>query len=325
MGRNRLYQTLLMGLGIAAGVSAGAVYWNYRQDLQKAQERVASGSRIAETACGPIEYGTLGSGDPVLMVHGAGGGYDQGLSLAETFIGEGYHSIAPSRFGYLRTPLPEDASIAAQTEAHACLLDALNIPRAAVMGASAGAPSSLLFALQYPERVSALILMVPGLYAPSVQASEAPPVPEYVYDALMSTNLPFWLWMRAAPSSVITTLLATPPEVQARMTPADRERVYSFMQTILPVHSRRAGILNDAHVIPSQGRFPLEEVRVPTLVISARDDLYNTYPAAEYTAHHIPGARFAGYEEGGHALTGHEKEVRSEIMRFIGQHPPMGQ
>jgi 2-hydroxy-6-oxonona-2,4-dienedioate hydrolase len=324
MGRNRLYHTLLVGLGIAAGVSAGVGYWNYRQDLQKAQERVASGSHIAETACGPIEYGTMGSGDPVLMVHGAGGGYDQGLSLAETFIGEEYHSITPSRFGYLRTPLPEDASIAAQTEAHACLLDALDIPRTIVMGASAGAPSSLQFALQHPERVSALILLVPGLYAPSVQASETPHFPEYIYDALMSTNLPFWLWMRAAPSSVITTLLATPPEVQARMTPADRERIYSFMQTILPVDSRRAGILNDAHVVPSQGRFPLEEVRVPTLVISARDDLYNTYPAAEYTARHIPGARFVGYEEGGHALAGHEKEVRSEIMRFIGQHPPPG-
>jgi len=45
--------------------------------------------------------------------------------------------------GYLRTPMPADASAAAQADAHACLLDALGIRRAAVMGGSAGAPSAL--------------------------------------------------------------------------------------------------------------------------------------------------------------------------------------
>jgi pimeloyl-ACP methyl ester carboxylesterase len=51
-----------------------------------------------------------------------------------------------SRFGYLRTPLPADASAAAQADAHACLLDALGIRRAAIVGASAGAPSAMQFA-----------------------------------------------------------------------------------------------------------------------------------------------------------------------------------
>ncbi len=324
MAREGFYRGLLAGLGIAAAVSGGIVYWKYRQDIRQASERLESGSRIAETACGPVEYGTLGEGIPVLLVHGAGGGYDQGLSLAETFVGEEFHVISPSRFGYLRTPLPEDASIAAQTEAHACLLDALGISRVAVVGASAGAPSSLLFALQHPERVSALVLLVPGLYSPAAPASESPRVPESVYAALMCTDLPFWLLMQASPSTIITTLLATPPEVQERMTPDERERVHRFMQTILPVRPRKDGILNDAHVVLSQERAPLEEIDVPTLIVSARDDLYNTYPAAEYTAEQMPNARFVGFEEGGHAMAGHEAEVRSAVREFLREHSGAG-
>jgi pimeloyl-ACP methyl ester carboxylesterase len=97
-----------------------------------------------------------------LSVHGAGGGFDQGLELADPLARAGFRVIAVSRFGYLRTPLPPDASAAA----HACLLDALNIRRVAVLGTSAGGPSSMQFALRHPDRTAALVLLVPAAYAP---------------------------------------------------------------------------------------------------------------------------------------------------------------
>ncbi len=320
MARDDLYRDIVLGLGVAAGIAAGVVYGKYRQDIQKAQERLNSGSQILHTPCGSIEYGTRGSGYPVLVVHGAGGGYDQGLYLAESYVGEGFYCVAPSRFGYLRTPLPNDASIRAQVKAHACLLDALNITRCAIIGTSGGAPSSLQFAIEYPERVSSLVLLVPGLYAPDSSAgkvSGAPDVPEYVYDMLMSTDLPFWLLMKANPTILVTTILGTPESVINEMAPAERDELNRFMQTILPIHSRKEGILNDGRVIPVQGRFALEDCKVPTLLVSARDDLYNTYPAAEYTAQHIPNARFLGFERGGHILSGHEREVRSAVTEFL--------
>jgi hypothetical protein len=59
-----------------------------------------------------------GSGIPLLSIHGAGGGYDQGLANAAGFVGAGFRIIAPSRFGYLGTPVPPDISPAAQADAH---------------------------------------------------------------------------------------------------------------------------------------------------------------------------------------------------------------
>ncbi len=138
----------------------------FHRDIRQARERVATGSQIVQTSCGPIEYARAGNGPPVLVVHGAGGGFDQSLEFARPLIEAGFRVIAPSRFGYLRTPLPADASAAAQADAHVCLLDALNIQRAAVVGASAGAPSSMQFALRHPERIAALVLLVPAAYVP---------------------------------------------------------------------------------------------------------------------------------------------------------------
>jgi pimeloyl-ACP methyl ester carboxylesterase len=96
---------------------------------------------MIETACGPIQYTEFGDGAPMLIVHGAGGGYDQGEYFAK-LIGGNYRWIAPSRFGFLDTPVPDDANSSLQADAYACLLDELGIDRVGVVGVSMGGPSS---------------------------------------------------------------------------------------------------------------------------------------------------------------------------------------
>ncbi len=65
----------------------------------------------------------------MLVSHGIGGGFDQGLGLADGYLGDGYTVIAPSRFGYHATPLPADATPASQADAFVCLLDSLQIEK----------------------------------------------------------------------------------------------------------------------------------------------------------------------------------------------------
>src|SRR5437899_3193496 len=75
-------------------------YVAYRNDIDAAQQRVASGGSTIATVAGPIQYSAIGAGAPVLMIHGAGGGYDQGEWLfRDAFANvEGYRVIVPSRF-----------------------------------------------------------------------------------------------------------------------------------------------------------------------------------------------------------------------------------
>jgi pimeloyl-ACP methyl ester carboxylesterase len=113
------------GLTIAAIILGGlgaASYPSYRRDVDRAYHRIRTGSQIAQTRCGPLEYAVAGEGPPVLVVHGAGGGFDQGLELGGSLARGGFRVIAVSRFGYLGTPLPADASAAAQADAHAYVL-----------------------------------------------------------------------------------------------------------------------------------------------------------------------------------------------------------
>jgi len=131
---------------LAVRTAVVSVYVAYHGDIDQAFKRISTRSQIVQTACGPIEYAIAGEGNPVLIVHGAGGGFDQGRDFAWDLTAANLRVIAMSRFGYLRTPLPANASAAAQADAHACLLDALGIRRAAIVDVSAGAPSSMQFA-----------------------------------------------------------------------------------------------------------------------------------------------------------------------------------
>jgi pimeloyl-ACP methyl ester carboxylesterase len=61
----------------------------------------------------------------------------------------------------------------------------------------------------------------------------------------------------------------------------------------------------------------LETIRAPTLCISARDDGFGTYESARYCAAHIPGARFLGFDSGGHLLLGHRAEVVAAVQALL--------
>lgn len=321
--RSTISRSSSSAVAIVAVVAAAVIvptYAVYRHDVGRAYGRLSTGSEVVQTRCGPIEYASAGpqGAPPVLVVHGAGGGFDQGLDLGAALARDGFRVIAMSRFGYLRTPLPTDASAPAQADAHACLLDALHIPRAALLGVSAGGPSALAFAIRHPDRTSALVLLVPGVYAP--RKNEARPArlsrgAAFAFDLVLRSDFVFWAGSKLAPTTFIRSILGTPPELV--VSPDEKARMRSMLEHILPVRPRRLGLLNDGMVVSFQSRAALETITAPTLAISTADDLYGTFEAARYTAEHVPGARFIGYPSGGHMLVGHEAESAAAISAFF--------
>ena len=309
-------------LSLALAGAALLVGWRFGIDMQRARAHAAQGSVLVQTRCGPIEYQQAGTGVPLLAVHGSGGGHDQGMAFAGALAHQGIRVIAMSRFGYLRTPMPADASAAAQADAHVCLLDALGIRRAAVMGGSAGAPSALQMAIRHPGRVSALVLLVPLTYKPPLLADSAAPMPAWIENTMMrllASDFLFWSALHVARDPVIGLVLATPPGLLATANPQEQARVNAMLDNILPVSARAKGLAYDTaagkHLAPAA----LDSIRAPTLVISARDDRYGTYASAQYTAGQIAGAKFIGFETGGHTWVGHDDEVRAEIVKLVIQ------
>ncbi len=301
-------------------VAAVLVWWRFDNHIQRARVRSAQGSTLVATACGPIEVQQAGAGVPLLVVHGSGGGHDQGMAMAGGLAQQGIRVIAVSRFGYLRTPMPADASAAAQADAHVCLLDALGIRQAAVMGGSAGAMSALQMAIRHPGRVSALVLLVPLAYKPPAQADSAPPLPAWVENTmlrLIGSDFLFWAALQLARDQVIKVVLATPPALLATASAGERARVDAMLENILPVSARAQGLRSDTAAGKQLAPAALASIQMPALIVSARDDSYGTYASARYTASQIPGARFIGFDQGGHTLVGHDDAVMSAVRQLL--------
>lgn len=310
---------------LAAGVAvllvaAGVVNSRFRSDLALAAVRAAQGSTVLDTRCGPIEVQQAGKGLPLLMIHGSGGGHDQGMDFARPLTQHGIRVIAVSRFGYLRTPRPADASPEAQADAHVCVLDALGVSRAAVMGASAGGPSALQTAIRHPTRVNALVLVVPITHKPGDVADSAPPVSDQK-DAwllrVLGSDFLVWSTLQLARDAFLEHVLATPPGLIHAASESERSRANAMAEHVLPVSARAAGLLDDTRLGKGLKPYPLETIRAPTLAISARDDGFGTFAGTQYTASRIPGARFIGHEQGGHLLIGHDEDTRAAIVEWI--------
>lgn len=304
----------------AIAVGMGWVSARYRRDMRHARARVARGGRVVQTPCGAVEYAEAGDGPALLVIHGAGGGYDQGLTVAGAFASD-HRVIAPSRFGYLGTPAPEHPSLALQAEAHRCLLDILGVQEAAVMGISAGAPSAIEFALRHPERCTRLILLVPAWAGPM------PPPPaglrRTLFERIPAIDFLYWGVSHLAPAIVQQTMLGTPSAVLATAPPSERERLATVMQEISPLSRRKVGLSLEARLIEETRTQALEQIGMPVLVISAEDDGYGTYENAQRLANRIPHGRFLGYRTGGHLLIGHQAESGDAIAAFLADQIPV--
>jgi len=129
--------------------------------------------------------------------------------------------------------------------------------------------------------------------------------------------------MKVAPLTLLKTILGTPVEAYRNAAPEERRYVDRVLETMLPISRRVSGMQNDGVVAANLTRLALEDIRVPTLVISAADCLYGTYDSSFYTAEEIANAQFVGFTTGGHLLLGHEAEVRSQVRGFLAEQREM--
>ena len=307
---------------IAAVVAIGAIAVTlpFRADLRAARDRLEGRSAIMRTPAGEMEYAVASSGQPLLMIHGTGGGFDQGLLFSEKLSRNGIQVIAPSRFGYLRSSFPPDHSAEAQSDAFVALLDHLKLRKVAVAGGSAGAISAVQFALRHPDRTSALILIVPAANVEGHDPNEMTPAQEWLVRRFLTSNFLYWAARELAPEQLIGFLLATDPALLDRVSPDERKRAYRILDQLLPISARWRGILNDGKLAGHPARVDFRQLRVPLLIVSAEDDRFGTAGTSKAIAGQIPSAQLVLFPTGGHVLLGHDEESTRAITLFVKRH-----
>jgi pimeloyl-ACP methyl ester carboxylesterase len=308
--RRKLYP---WAVGTLAALAGAHVYRRFRADLRAAWGRIEAGGCVTETTHGEIEYGEAGDGFPVLVIHGAGGGYDHSLLVGQFILGDDYRVIAVSRFGYLRSPAPADANPQAQADLLASLLDQLGVERAAVAAFSAGGPTGIQFALRHPVRTAALVLVSAISCVPTAEGEpwrQRAGAPRTV-----ASEFVYWLGLRGAQSRLLASL-GVSKEMQASWSEEERAQVDRILDAMLPFNARSDGYLLDRALVVSPD-VPLERVQAPTLVIHARDDTVVDWANGQQAAARIPGASSLFFEQGGHLLLGQHVEVRAGVVSFL--------
>jgi pimeloyl-ACP methyl ester carboxylesterase len=302
--------SFIAALGSGVAIPALGLFFRYRRDLNAARARLAAADRhIVSTPWGAVEYAERGSGAPLLVVHGIFQNCVSGLfSVREIFRDR--RIIAPSRFGYLGSSMPPDATPAAQADAFAALLDALNIRQIDVLGMSAGATSALQLALRHPERVKHLAVLVgnlPGSPTAIVQSS---------WTRRVNRQFVMWALRTFAPSTTARLVAAVPKEFA--ISGDDVRYVTEFIDSLFPMSPE--GYNFDLFVSNADvTNYDLEAINVPTLIAHTQDDQLASHDASRRAAERIPGARFVSLESGGHLMLGQQKKNGDELAAFFAE------
>jgi 2-hydroxy-6-oxonona-2,4-dienedioate hydrolase len=124
---------------------------------------------------------------------------------------------------------------------------------------------------------------------------------------------------------MIRTLLATDPAHLERVEPAERRRAELILDGLMPIGRKADGLQTDAFWAGTPSPTAHDRIEVPTLILSAEDDLFGTAGTARLLAERIPGARLVIYPEGGHIWLGHDADVAEEIAAFVRPQTEGGQ
>ena len=259
-----------------------------------------------------IAYATSGEGPPIVQVLGFGTSlgfqkdhesplYDNTFLLAMSSRDHLFVRYDGRGFGLSDRDV-DDFSLQARVSELEAVVDVLGLERFGLYAASAGGPVGIAFTAQHPERVTRLVLA--GAFASmNWQTNEQRDYWERMI-ALFENN-----WQRTAVTDMLADLLLYPQgnDLERRIfgallrRSADGNVVAGLFRSLLQIDSRERA----------------KSIRVPTLVIQARDDALIDMKAGRDLAALVPGSQFEIVEGGHMASSGSTPAVRRRILDFF--------
>lgn len=280
---------------------------SWSNELMASLDKRAS---IVPTTRGAVQLAREGRGPPVLAFHGGPGGFDMGLAWCRHLSDGGCEVIAPSRPGYLRTPLQSGRSVASQADLCAAMLDTLAIERTAVVGFSSGGPPAVHFAARYPERTTALLLDTAILlpFQPPISALQRKTFESafFVWVAHRMVMKRPSLMAGFVVNGVSSGLDKEQRRAAVEWITSDPWRLHTMQEhfaAMAPRSYRQPGWINDQANEVGLTPLPFADVTAPTLIAIGASDAIVPIKHATHAADRIAGAKLFLVEEGHHILS----------------------
>ncbi|MEA2443558.1 MAG: hypothetical protein QOJ12_850 [Thermoleophilales bacterium] len=250
-----------------------------------------------------------GDGPPVVLLHGLTATRRYVTHGSKALPRAGYRVIAYDARGHGESGAPSDRAAYAYADMAADLgavLDDLGVERAALAGHSMGAATAMRFAIEHPERVSALVQVTPA------------------YDG-ERTGEDLEDWKRLADGlesdGVDGFMNAYDPPVRGPF----RDTVMKFTRQRLERHHDLQALADALRVVPASRAFDrleaLQAVEIPTLVVGSRDDADPGHPlkVAEAYAEYLPNAELLVEDEGSSPIAWQGAQLSKAIAEFLAR------
>jgi pimeloyl-ACP methyl ester carboxylesterase len=303
---------------------------------QQRRSELAAGARSVQTSVGRIQYKKRGHGPVVICLHGGFGGYDQAWLMGSFLMGQGFTVVAPSRPGYLGTPLSVGATVEQQADATVALMDALGIKKAAIYGFSAGSLVAFQVGVRHPSRTSCVILTGVGL--PRSQAAGYTLLDLFLKANVGIDILPYGLYLltQADLPAVLGIFMAVDSKLKG---PRYNERVDHVLNnpyqhawardmsiSLTPFSDRRLGLIADAEAVATWSAYEaagqFASFQPPALFIDSRLDNNGSYPQTRRIAKKIATARLITVQDSGHFvwLGVNTAKWQGQMVQYLKKH-----
>lgn len=227
-----------------------------------------------------IAYKEIGSGEPLLLIHGLGNRIEMWESQYE--LSESFRLIIPELRGHGESSIIEGLTIGNFASDILELLDHLSIESVHLCGFSLGGIVAQEFYKMNKERVKSLILCNTFFYIPSIFAASHHRKSSKML-ATMSSNE---YGEKAAKSGIYN--------IENLSVFAKAHRAFKIRKESILHASKAAYGHNYLHI--------LRKVNVPTLIIASRDDRIAPYNVSRIMNFFIPKSRFVSFDKTGHLV-----------------------
>lgn len=276
-----------------------------------------STSKFIQTAKWKIHYNEIGTGSPLVLLHGGGPGASGWTNFARNipYFAERYRVLAFDMPGWGKsdTAVPGDRD---HVEALGLALDELELERIDIVGNSIGGQTAVRFTAQNPERVSHLIPM--GAPAPGINMFGPP---TYLMPGIQALAHAYFDPSPENFQGVVAALTADPELAKD----ADMAQARSKAALSRPDHLEnwRQAVVNGGETNGAPHLYEaivpkLAMLSVPTLIVHGRDDNAVHFENSLRLLAMIPSARLQLFNNCGHwTQMEHPDEFNRLVHNFI--------
>jgi pimeloyl-ACP methyl ester carboxylesterase len=307
----KLLRLLLLFVVVAA--IAFTVFWYARPaDLDFDEFRAAlphaAASRFADIeGVGRVHYQEQGRGRVLVLIHGNN---SSAYSWTDVFdqLAKEFRVVALDLKGFGFTAKPEgDYRVETQAALVVRLLDRLGIERATLCGSSMGGAVALAAAINYPQRVDALILVDSSAFTETHGGSLAPAYVRWPYIGGAVTALAL------TSDSLVREGLRKSFYDESKVTDA---RVAAYYRPLRTRKGQRAARLVRDQRDYTRIENALDKIRQPTLLIWGAEDRLNLLEDGRRLHAKIDGSQLVVFDHCGHLP---QEEMPERFAREVSE------